>query len=128
MDQSAREFVVLRHVLADGEHWDLLLDRGDALATWQLLDDPADLAPRGPLRSLRARPIGDHRRAYLTYEGPVSGGRGHVTRVDRGTHAVLEQHADAWALRLSGARLAGRFNLRRVGPPADAWELQRIDT
>ena len=29
--------------------------------------------------------LADHRLAYLDYEGPISGGRGSVTRWDRGT-------------------------------------------
>ena len=31
-------------------------------------------------------PLGEHRREYLTYEGPVSGGRGEVKRVAGGTY------------------------------------------
>ena len=30
-------FVILHHRLAGGEHWDLMLEHGESLATWQLL-------------------------------------------------------------------------------------------
>lgn len=41
-----------------------------------------------------AERIGDHRADYLTYEGPISGGRGDVQRVWAGTCVV---HGD-WSL------------------------------
>ena len=63
-------YVVLRHVGHGPPHFDLMLER------------MAD----GPLRTFRAAawpvvsrqpltPLVDHRRAYLAYEGDVSGGR-----------------------------------------------------
>jgi hypothetical protein len=63
-----------------------MLEQGDVLLTWQLLKD---LAGPDPF-PVPARRLGDHRKAYLTYEGPLSGNRGHVRRIDEGT---LELHA-----------------------------------
>lgn len=37
----------------------------------------------------RAERLADHRREYLTYEGPVSGGRGRVRRVAEGVCGVI---------------------------------------
>lgn len=51
----------------------------EALRTWQLAGWP--LAPG---ESCAATPLGPHRRAYLTFEGEVSHGRGTVSRVDEG--------------------------------------------
>ena len=41
---------------------------------------------------LEAARIADHRPAYLTYEGPVSGDRGTVRRLARGTVVRLDEH------------------------------------
>ncbi len=74
-------FVILHHQVADGEHWDLMLERGDVLLTWQLAREPVD---RSSL-PIPAKRLADHRKGFLDYEGPVSGDRGHVRRVDTGT-------------------------------------------
>lgn len=77
--------VLLHHVTRIGSHYD-----------W-LLADPTH--PDGRLWAARTRHpsrdwlslrtwdlalIAPHRRDYLTYQGPISAGRGSVTRVDRG--------------------------------------------
>ncbi|MCY2966352.1 MAG: hypothetical protein NT069_22425 [Planctomycetota bacterium] len=75
------QFVVLRHDWPD-LHWDLMLENGATLRTWRL-SRPPDLV--GPIE---VRAIADHRLAYLTYEGPVSGNRGTVTRHLAGTYEL----------------------------------------
>jgi hypothetical protein len=111
-------FVILHHCVEGGEHWDLMLEHGDTLATWQLSRQPtthADLP-------IAANPIGDHRRAYLDYEGPVSGNRGEVRRVDSGTVEWLEFSDDAYLFRLCGNRLCGTF---RISAQAVGWRLEK---
>lgn len=86
-----------------------MLERGDVLITWQLSaepDQPASLP-------ILARRIGDHRIAYLTYEGPVSGDRGTVRRVDSGAVEFEEFTDTECAFSLGGGRLEGRFRLAR---------------
>ena len=56
----------------------------------------------------------DHRRLYLDYEGPVSGGRGSVTRWDGGTFEWEASERDQFAVRLCGGRLQGVFRLERL--------------
>ena len=107
---SAR-FVILHHRLAESEHWDLMLEEGEVLLTWQLLAEPVD-ASRLPIP---AKPLGDHRKAYLTFEGPVSGDRGHVTRVDEGNVAIRNRSPDRLLIELDSPRFRGRFALTR-GP------------
>ena len=100
-------FVILHHRVNGGEHWDLMLEHGFALATWQLSRQPttpADLP-------VAANRIGDHRRAYLDYEGSISGDRGEVRRVDAGTVEWLKFSSDACVFELQGNRLRGRFRL-----------------
>jgi hypothetical protein len=77
-------FVVLRHEFpADhtrSSHWDVMFETDGVLRTWaieRMPDEPA---------SQPAEALTDHRLEYLTYEGPVSGERGRVTRWDAGTY------------------------------------------
>jgi len=73
-------YVILEHD-HPRRHWDLMLEAGEALLTWRL-----EAWPKDGVR-IRAEPIGDHRTAYLDYEGPVSGNRGRVQRRDEGVYA-----------------------------------------
>ncbi len=100
-------FVILHHRLDDGEHWDLMLEHGDILLTWQLLREPVDASSL----PIPARRIGAHRKAYLEYEGPVSGGRGTVRRVDAGTVEIQELTEATCRFSLDGGRLKGAFLL-----------------
>ena len=74
-----------------------------------------DLSKPGEMRAER---IGDHRRDYLTYEGPVSGGRGSVERAglygvielaESESHLVLvlEQSRGPGRMKWSGEQVAG---------------------
>jgi hypothetical protein len=113
-------FVILHHRLDDGEHWDLMLEHGEVLLTWQLLREPVDAASL----PIPARRIGDHRKAYLEYEGPVSGGRGTVRRVDAGTLEIEKASENRLQFRLGGSRLCGFFVLQRVEAPE--WTLANL--
>ncbi len=126
MSQAVKEFVLLRHDLLDTRHWDLMLDMGETLASWQILQDPLseDFAPGSVLP---ARRLGDHRRGYLTYEGPVSRGRGQVTRTDGGAYFLLVRQVDLWTIRLAGRVLRGTFLLSAASGPLDQWQFQRLD-
>jgi hypothetical protein len=104
-------FVLLHHILSDSDHWDLMLDCGLKLATWQISVNPIGADRPASTATLPARRIGDHRRAYLDYEGPVSGSRGEVRRVDQGFYRRVEERVDTWVVELDGAQLTGRFEL-----------------
>lgn len=81
-DQKNR-FVILEH---DHPflHWDLLMQKGDALKAWRLLEAVQVGA------WLSSESIPDHRLKYLDYEGPVSGDRGTVTRIAAGRFSESE--------------------------------------
>ena len=113
-------FVILHHRVTGGEHWDLMLEQGEVLLTWQLEREPVDRASL----PIPARRIGDHRKAYLDYQGPLGGGRGDVDRVDEGQVAFEETTEARYVMRLTGRRLTGRFALAVEG---DAWVLQTVD-
>jgi len=106
-------FVVLEHRW-DGEHWDVMLEDGEKLRTW------AVDAPIATGVDLPARALPDHRLAYLDYEGPVSGGRGTVRRLDRGDYEALDWGPDRVRVRLLGAQLVGTAELWKVGGGASA--------
>jgi hypothetical protein len=101
-------FVVLEHD-HPFRHWDLMLEAGEALRTWRLA------APPGPGVVTEATPLGDHRRLYLDYEGPVSGDRGRVSRWDQGTFGWECDEGGRVVVRLDGDRLRGVLRLGR-GP------------
>jgi hypothetical protein len=65
---------------------------------------------------------GDHRLDYLTYEGPVSGGRGTVARWDAGTFIWIDDEIKRVRIDLQGEKLAGRICLERRD--ADMWEMR----
>lgn len=108
-------FVLLYHEcppsLGKPSHWDLMLERDGVLLTWNLLQLPA--AWGGDAAAIEATRIADHRIAYLDYEGPVSDGRGAVTRVDGGEYEVLSESEDAIRVRFDGERSIAVFALTR---------------
>jgi hypothetical protein len=101
-------FVLLYHECPPSfgkpSHWDLMLERDGVLLTWSLAALPAawgggrDAAEE----QIVATRLADHRIAYLDYEGPISGDRGGVTRVDGGEYEVLEETEQAIRVRLQG--------------------------
>jgi hypothetical protein len=96
----ARRFVLLEHRW-DGVHWDFMLEAEGGLRTWAI-DEPIT-----PGKVLPARALDDHRAIYLDYEGPISGGRGSVRRVDRGTFVVAEWTDERVRVRIVGGQLVG---------------------
>lgn len=113
-------FALLRHAVGGAVHWDLLLPAGARLATWQCGEDPCSL---GPGESLPCRKLPDHRRAYLDYEGTVSGDRGEVRRVERGRCRVLDQSPETWRVELRGTAMQGDYELQRL--TGQEWQLCR---
>lgn len=88
--------VLLRHELPDGSwHYDWMMARrpiedprgAGPLLTFRVSERPDEVS----VRSLAARRLGDHREAYLAYEGELSGGRGRVSRVATGEARVTER-------------------------------------
>jgi hypothetical protein len=106
-------FVLLEHD-HPVQHWDLMLEMGPQLRTWRLS------APPAPGVQITAQSLGDHRMAYLDYEGPVSGGRGTVARWDRGVYELLSEDIHHCAVQLHGKRIEGRLELQCV--EGNAWK------
>jgi hypothetical protein len=123
-------FVVQHHVRPDGDaHFDLMLEAGGVLLTWQTAAAPDDLArlPAG------ARQIFDHPLRFLEYEGELRAGRGRCRIHDRGTFAWADDAAptelratDRATFRLEGKRARGRYALVRDAAGADHWRLRYL--
>src|SRR5262245_53608703 len=95
-------FVLLYHECPPSfgkpSHCDLMLEREGVLLTWSLPALPAVWGGEAGVafEQIDATRLADHRLAYLDYEGPISGERGSVTRVDRGEYDVLGEADGAW--------------------------------
>lgn len=84
--------VLLRHDLPDGSHhfdWMLARDDDGPLLTFRL---DRDISRDG--EPFEGELLPDHRRAYLEYEGPISGNRGSVARVAQGRCEVKQEGAE----------------------------------
>lgn len=117
-------FVLLEHTVEHprpGVHWDLMIELPgrDKLATWRLTHDPTKQA--GAIEAAR---IGEHRRAYLDYEGDIGGGRGSVRRVDRGESLLLESSEKRIVVELRGAVLRCRCEIAHAG---EGTRFRRLD-
>jgi hypothetical protein len=101
-----RRFVVHEHTVAPGDvHFDLMIEDGDVLVTFQLDGAPAIGA--------RGRRSFDHRVRYLDYEGELTQDRGSVEIWDRGELVDVrgEPRANRYRVRFSGERLVGLYEL-----------------
>lgn len=101
-------FVILQHDHPE-THWDLMLEAGPVLRTWQLG------APLAPGCTVPAQSSFDHRLLYLDYEGPISGNRGSVVQWDRGEFDWLKQEENEVSVLLHGMRLQGVLLVRPAG-------------
>jgi hypothetical protein len=102
-----------------------MFEVGESLRTWSLQQLPT--ACRGVQGAsvadgdaVVADRLPDHRLAYLEYEGPVSGERGAVRRLDRGECRVLIDSDNRFEAEIAGEKLRGTVTLERVG---DGWQL-----
>src|SRR5687768_5439855 len=112
-------YAVLHHSGAEGEpHYDFLFETSEtsSLVTFRLPEWPltGDTHPATKLR--------DHRRIYLTFEGDIGGGRGHVSRVAEGAVDVVQQNS-RWILNHPDGRGFLRFEPLGASAENDAWQV-----
>jgi hypothetical protein len=114
-------FVILEHsgsaVYKPGIHWDLMLEVGSSLRTWELERPPAEGI------AIQATELAIHRLDYLDYEGPVSGNRGSVRRWDSGTYFLNETPAEL-VIAIQGGRIGGKMLLQRDIHGGGMWSLR----
>jgi len=114
-------FVLLRHECPpNGEkpsHWDFMLEADGVLWTWKLQELPGPWAAALGLEvtsdsdDVVVTRLADHRLEYLDYQGPVSGNRGHVSRVDAGEFQWIQQSPSCLDAELTGNYLLGAVSL-----------------
>jgi len=119
--------VVLHHLTPAGSHFDWMFEHPHApagrgrLVTFRLPVAPVDCSPR---RAIVAERLPDHRRAYLSYEGPISDNRGRVVRVDAGAAIVHRFCAALLDATLITPRFVGHLHWRRRGA---CWQGKTLD-
>ena len=122
-------------------HWDLMLQAGEALRTWALPRLPhawavfqqrtassyPDCPPVACADSVGAERLADHRLDYLDLEGPLSGDRGTVRRIDCGTYASQSDSPACRQLTLASGNWKGRITLQQSAGDENQWTLA-VDT
>lgn len=93
-----------------------MLEKEAGLHTWRLQRSPDQPG------LIAATPLAEHRKAYLDYEGPVSGDRGSVIGWDRGQYGTVAETIDRIEVQVAGERLAGRVVLTRTSESAWLFE------
>ncbi len=109
-------FVVLFHRMPPhserADHWDWMFEWNGALLTWA-----CEQCPDENLEANASR-LDDHRLAYLEVEGPISGDRGHVSRVLAGDLQWLE---------VSPQRYRAKLNIREPEPGSNGGRVWLVD-
>lgn len=109
------KFTISHHTGSkDGDHFDLMLEHGEGLRTWRLVNTAFQVFQV-------ARQIKDHRKSYLDFEGEVSGDRGRVKIWDTGTYTIDDWRDDRIQVAIVGRSLKTRL-IMTLGPkhPEDA--------
>ncbi len=99
---------VIQHHICEDEHYDLMIESYDALSTWSVTPKNFTALLKG--NRIEAARIQDHRKDYLTYEGPVSGDRGRVVIYDSGeceTDIKFRDEECNFVKRMNGGILKG---------------------
>jgi len=115
-------YVVLRHEGVPEPHFDLMVETqpGSALWTWRLGEWP-------PSVGAKLHELGDHRREYLEFEGPVSNDRGWVKRVSSGLCDLAISPSVPPKLWISiRSELKLSFTLEQVGA-SDEWQVIELN-
>ena len=109
---------LLLHRTPDGCHHDWLIEdaaqpdpRTARLWTARVALPSRDWARAG---RFHLTPLPPHRRLYLGYQGPISGGRGSVQRVDEGRALCRLWSESRIALDVSMRRVSARIELTRL--------------
>ncbi|WP_145291009.1 DNA polymerase ligase N-terminal domain-containing protein [Rosistilla oblonga] len=121
---TASNFVLLWHQLPASSprrsHFDLMLEDSGQLRTWAIPRIPS------PGESVQGLGLPPHRIAYLDLEGEISGGRGSVRRIDRGTYTIIESSDEQLSIEIRGDQLTGQLRFHATESD-QLWEISRVD-
>jgi hypothetical protein len=113
-------YAVLWHSGVDQPHYDLMFETspGSALATWR--------SPVWPISSAAtvAR-LRDHRAAFLSFQGALSGERGSVTQIATGNCRILFQENARWTIVLDEGTFAQKLRFQHERD--DLWQAAPVE-
>lgn len=115
------KFVVHHHTGHPGEadHYDLMIDEGKTLATWRI--SPESMARLLAGATAGAARIANHRREYLTFEGPISCDRGMVKIMDTGECELIGDDGGVFVYWFEGKKIRGQLEIEPLR--GDRWEI-----
>ena len=102
------KFAIHRHRTVP-DHYDCMFERGETLLTWRILTEHWPQFLEGI--EVPAQRIQDHRKEYLTYEGPISCDRGRVELYDTGQYQSIAFDICMQSFELTGAKIIGQIIL-----------------
>jgi hypothetical protein len=98
-----------------------MLEHAGVLRTWACSELPSSAKP------VAAERLPDHRLAYLDFEGPLTGDRGSVTRIDAGEYELLSESSGQAAaeirIHLRGQILVGTLVIENLTAESDSSRL-----
>ena len=98
------KFVIHYHE-TQPDHYDLMIEKGDSLATWQIMSNRLDSFLKGDI--IESCRIDDHKKKYLSYEGEISCDRGRVKLYDSGEYSLINWDDNYIELSINGNILNG---------------------
>ncbi|MGK7941757.1 MAG: DNA polymerase ligase N-terminal domain-containing protein [Crocosphaera sp.] len=116
----SKQFVFHHHTGYGQPHYDLMLEQGETLATWQLTIPLSEIPDE---QAIMVQKIQDHRLIYLTYEGAISRGRGQIKRLDFGDYELLIKEKYHWEFILNGQQLTAHYKLTKIDLDNHSWNL-----
>lgn len=92
-------------------HFDFMIEENETLLTWRLSEN----AMKNFLAGIKvfAQRIADHRKKYLTYEGPITCDRGMVKIVDKGECTALHIDENVQQYAIKGLILHGSLSIQK---------------
>jgi hypothetical protein len=100
---------VIQHHINNNEHFDLMIELENSDKLLVLKISSLDINSLLSNTVIKAERLPDHRKEYLEYEGPVSGGRGSVKIFDSGRCRTILYKEDKCEFELSGKKFVGKI-------------------
>jgi len=99
------KFSILKHILGEESHYDLLFEKGNKLAAFRITS-PIFSTPQSAIQNF------DHRKIYLNYQGPISKNRGIVKMWDKGNYDIKKEIKNLLVIKLSGKKSKATITLK----------------
>ena len=103
---------VVQHHTNGRDHFDLMIEYGESLLTWQVSALNLKLLLDG--NRVEVKRIHEHRREFLSYEGLISGNRGSVKIFDSGECKSVLFDKDIIELKMRGSIFKGIIRVQKL--------------